>query len=488
MGELLLGLDLGTTGCKAVIANKDLEVLGESYIEYGLINLSAKEIEQDADEWWDISAEAISTAICTAGVCVDDIKAMSVSSQGIAFVPVDAGYKPLRNAMSWLDTRAGAESEEMAEKYGCLEVFRMTGKRISSAYTLPKLIWLKKHEPGIYGETYKFLMAHDFMIAKLTGKSVTDHTMASGTLAYDIRMQEWRNDLLSDFGIDHYKLPHIAFSGSIAGIITKEAAKKTGLSEKTMVCVGGQDQKCAALGAGIGMDDITVSLGTATAIEKLSSCPDTRDDMRIPVFSYLFKNSWASEGVIPTSGVSLKWFRDLLMRDMTYRDIDDAAKSAAVRDPYVFFYPFLNGMGSPDWYNDPKGCFYGLDLSSDLSDIALSVLEAVAFQIKSNILCMTDPSLHVKELRVFGGGSASDLWCGIIADVTGIRVSTLCEKETACIGACILAGIGCGMYNDTDAILDKIRIKNTFIPQKDKMSGYEKKYNAYMKIQDKIMG
>jgi len=195
MTNALIGVDLGTTGCRSVVFNEALDILGEEYIEYPLIKLSHSEIEQDASLWWELTKQAIKESICKAGVTVGNVKSISVSSQGIAFVPVDRSCMPLRNAISWLDSRAKKQLDNMLVDYTSQQIYRMTGKRASEVYVLPKLLWIKEHEYEIYSKTYKFLMAHDFITAKLCGEFVTDHTMASGTLVYDITEQKWSHVL-----------------------------------------------------------------------------------------------------------------------------------------------------------------------------------------------------------------------------------------------------------------------------------------------------
>ncbi len=478
---LLLGLDLGTTGCKAVVCNDKLDIAGESYLEYELINKSATEIEQDADEWWELAKKAVILAVSSAGADIKDIRSVSISSQGIAFVPVDENCMPLSNAISWLDTRASAEADEILERFDRETVFKITGKRISAAYTLPKLIWFKKNMPEIYDKTHKFLMPHDFMIAKLSGRFVTDRTMASGTLAFDIIRSRWWEEILDEFGIDKDKLPEVIKSGTAIGRISPKAAAETGLSKDLLVCTGGQDQKCAALGAGIDKNSITVSLGTATAIEKLLDSPKTAMGMKVPVFSYLFDDSWIAEGVIGTSGLSLKWFRNLFCENISYKKIDEMIENDTTGSAGVLFYPYLGGSASPYWYANSTGCFHGMDMTTSSADLARSVLEGIAFNIRSNIAAMGG---HLEELRVFGGGASSDIWCRIISDITNTRVQTLKNRETACIGACILAGLGAGLMTDAH---DRIKTGKIYHPDKKNIQMYDEKFEKYVMIQKKIM-
>lgn len=487
MNAALIGIDLGTTGCRSAVFDENLNIFGEEYIEYTLINLSDREIEQDANEWWELTKKVVKASVEKSGINSERIKGISVSSQGIAVMPVDKECKPLRNAISWLDTRAVDETKLIIEKFDRFDVYKTTGKRINEAYTLPKLIWLKKNEPEVYNCTYKFLMPHDFITSKLCGAFTTDHTMASGTLAYDINMQKWWKEILETLGVEVEKLPEIKYSGTPVGIVIPEVAEEIGLPEGVVVSVGGQDQKCAALGAGIDEDTFTVSLGTATAVEKIFKSPAIDPEMRIPTFSYLFNNRWVMEGVIGTSCVSLKWFRNTLFSDKSYKELDSMVEEISDTAGNVFFYPFLSGSSSPYWYENSRGCFYGINLSTSAAELTKSVMEGIAYQIKSNIQVMEEVDRPADGIRVFGGGAASRVWCQIIADVIGKRLSTLYTSEPACLGAAILAGLGAGMYKNVDEINTNVRIKDVFEPDKDHVKAYEQKYKEYIKMQDKIM-
>lgn len=487
MSAALIGVDLGTTGCRSVIFNENLDILGDVYIEYPLINISEREIEQDANQWWNLTKQAIKESVKRTGVDPKVIKGICVSSQGIAFVPVDKDCIPLRNAISWLDTRAVEETRTILGKFDKLHIFKVTGKRINEAYVLPKVIWLKRNEPQNYNRAYKFLMAHDFIIAKLCGALVTDHTMASGTLLYDIKQQDWSREITEAFGLEVNKFPEIKYSGTKVGTVKLDIAQELGLHENVTVSVGGQDQKCSALGAGINDKTFTVSLGTATAIDQICDAPIIDDKMRIPCFSYLFKNKWVLEGVISTSCVSLKWLRNTLFPNKSYKELDSIVEQREDVTGKVFFYPFLGGSSSPCWYENAKGGFYGITLYTSTSEIVKSVMEGIAYQIKSNIKTMEELTGKLKEVRVFGGGAASDVWCQIIADIINKKVITLYTSETASLGAAILAGMGSGVFTNYSEVGHNVKIKNTFTPRIKMVEAYEKKYKEYIELQEKIM-
>ena len=303
-----IGIDLGTTGCKAVVYSNEKGVLGDEYVEYPLIVLSQREVEQDANLWWDLTCRVVKASVEKSGVDPRQIEALSLSTQGLSFVLVDRELNTLTNAISWLDTRPVEETKQIKAKYDEKEVFAVTGKRISETYVLPKLMWVKKHMPEQWAKAYKVLMPVDFLTAKMTGACITDHTLAAGTMMYDIHTQTWCEEYIDAFGIEKDKLPEIAFAGTIAGTLTPAAAEKMGLPTSVKVAIGGQDQKVAALFVQPDLKTATLSMGTAGAIEFLCDKAITDPQMRLPAFSYLVPDRWTLEAVISTTGACLKWF------------------------------------------------------------------------------------------------------------------------------------------------------------------------------------
>jgi len=488
--DLLLGIDLGTSVCKAGIYSRQGELINCTHIEYGLIKEEGGIVEQDASQWWDVALQAVKQSIRTAGIDKNCIKALSVSSQGISFVPVDEGINPLCRSINWLDTRAEKEAEIILEKIAFPEMFAITGKRIHSSYTLPKILWFMRNKPEVVDKSYKFLMSHDFLIAKLTGECLTDHTMAAGTLMYDISNLTWSEEIIGQFSIPMEKLPSIRWAGTSIGKISRHIAQEIGLSSEILIVVGGQDQKCADLGAGLVEGVATLSLGTAVALTTMGSRPVIDKQMRIPCFPYLLRNRWVLEGVISTGGGSLKWLKQI-MNDTrySYEKLIDMAKEAPLGAKGVFFFPHLVGATSPHWESKAKGVFYGLSLSTSTKDLVRSLLEGVAFQVKENLEILEELTEEVKEIRVFGGGAKSKFWGEIIANVTGKRVYLLSSREAATIGACVLAGVGSGVYKNYQEAVESLKNLSYMKVEPDicVQKKYEELYLNYRKVEEKIL-
>jgi len=492
MNGNLLGIDLGTTGCRANIYSREGKLLGEEYIEYEFITKEGGIVEQDADEWWELTKKTIKLALRKAGINGDRIKALSISSQGISFVPVDRKGKPLCNVINWLDKRATNEVEDILREFPPEDIFQVTGKRIDAGYTLPKILWLRNNKPDIFTRTHKFLMGQDYLLFKLTNQFFTDHTMAAGTLMYDVKKLTWSKEIMERFNLPEEKLPKIKWAGTPVGRISSQAVKETGLSKNTLAIVGGQDQKCAALGVGLKRKVATVSLGTASAITVITDTPVIDKRMRIPCFPYLLPGKWVLEGVVSTAGGSFRWIKNVLSNskasEKTYRELIQLAQFSPPGANNLFFFPHLSGASSPHWKNNSKGVFYGLTLSTSKANIIRSVLEGVAYEIKINLDILEELVGEIEEIKIFGGGAKSRLWGEIIANIANKNVSLFQMGEMAVVGACLLAGVGSKVYRDFDEARKFLASSYiTVKPDFNQVKIYEKLYKDYTKIEKKLM-
>lgn len=477
--SVYLAIDLGTTGCRSILFDKNLEIIATEYEEYGLITPKENYVEQDTIQWWELTLRTAKNAIEKSGIKGEEIDSISISSQGITVVPVDKNFNPLCNALTWLDTRAEAETNQIKKDFLETKIFTLTGKPTSSAYTLPKLMWLKNNEPKVFNKAYKFLMPMDFLIAKFTGECVTDYSMASGTLMYDIKNSCWSKEILDFYGIIEDRLPKIVASGTPAGFVLPEVAKKLGLKKDCVVAVGAQDQKCAAYGVGLKDGVMTISLGTAAAITKLWKTVNTRENNGVGWCGYIDKDKFVTEGVINTAGTCLRWIRDMLFRGEKYNVIDNEAKEASERGSSLLFYPYLAGESSPNYYPDSQGVFYGMSLATNRGDFALAVMEGVAFQIRVILEAMQAYG-NVDTLVLFGGAAKSALWSSIIASVTGMKIYVPKSAEAAGVGAAMLAAKAVG------TILEPMEKDKVYLPEKSEV--YNEKFLKYRDIEKKLWG
>jgi len=427
-----IGVDVGTSSCKGLLLDERGKVLGQASASYPLL-FTLQGIEQSPTRLWEEARAVIDRLLGKVGR-KEEVKGIGITSQGITFIPVDEKGNPLAAAISWLDTRAGAEVEEILKVYSEEELFKLTGKRTEAYYLLPKLLWLKEKLPELYERTDKFLLVADFITRKLTGESATDHTLAGGTFLYDVVGNRWAEEVMERFEISPLKLPSLRWAGEVIGYVREEI----GLNKGTAVVIAGQDQKCAAFAAGINQRRVTVSLGTASAISCLSEHPLLDPEMRIPLFPFLFPKMWILEGVVSTAGASYDWARRVLK-----------ARIKSIPPPQLirslpFFLPHLSGASSPLWRKELRGSFHNLSLSTTSEDMILAVLEGVAFEIRKNIEVMEELVGKGEEIVVFGGGGKNKIWQVILATILGKALLFLGVKEASALGAAILASKAAG--------------------------------------------
>lgn len=473
-----LAIDLGTTGCRSMLFDRELTARAASYREYGLITPRENYTEQNAEDYFSLMAETSREAIANSGVDPSDIVSMSISSQGITVIPVDRCYRPISNAISWLDNRAESETEEIIRDFGYGEIFTLTGKPPISAYTLPKILWMMRNMPEVYERAYKLLMPMDFLVARLTGRAVTDYSMASGTLMYDLRGFCWSREILEKYGIDENKLPEIKAAGCDMGKILPEAARLLGVGTECRVSLGAQDQKCAALAVGLCDGVMTTSLGTAAAVTKLWKSAHTETVRSVGWCGYTEGDAFVTEGVVGTAATCLRWVRDRMYPGESYEVIDREAEDAARRGTSLIYHPYMSGGGAPEYYKDATGNFYGVNLATERGDFALAVMEGVAFNIKKLLISM-EAYGSVHTLILFGGGAKSELWCQLMADITGMRVATPSTEESAGAGAAMLAARAVGDK------LDPLRLTKIYEPS-EKTDYYAKKFARFLEIEKKL--
>lgn len=436
--DYYLGIDFGTTNCKCIVYDESLQPCGSCSVP-NTVRYSGKDLAvQPAEEWWDAVQAAIKGALAEAAIPGGSVRSMAVSSQGISFVPVDADYHPLCPGISWLDTRAKEEMALISQSGALTDIQTISGICPTPAYILPKLLWLRQNEPDIWAKTVKILTPHDWIVYKLCGRAVMPPTMAAGTLLYQYREKRWSDRLMNCFALSPELFGELVWSGEAVGTVMPEAAAALGISPQAQVIAGGQDQKCAYLGAGVPADTVTVSLGTAAALSKRCDAALEDPSGLISCSPYLTEKGWILEGVVGTAGACLEWAQQQFFPSVRYAALDSHAAE--------LYHNGGNGLlFNPDfaYVNEntalPAGGFSGLSLSVTGDDIWLAILEGIAFRIRERLEIINGLGQPAKALRLFGGGARSRLWQQIIADITGLPTEVCASDETGCLGAAMLA-------------------------------------------------
>ncbi len=479
--QAVLGLDVGTSGAKAVVCARDGTVLGKGYREYSLHFGNAGEVEQTAADWYLAAAEATRDAVRAAGDNCPEIVGISLSTQGGSMLALDRDGNDLSPVMTWMDGRAGAEAEALCRKLGRETLYRVSGWNPGAAYDIAKILWLRNHRPDIFGKTACFATTLEYMNQLLTGQMVSDPTNAAIRILYDIRKCRYDPEILGELGIREEQLPKILPTGTPVGTLTGKAAKDFGLKSGIPVYNGAHDQYCASLGAGaVEPGDLMVATGTAWVVLGITDRP-------------LFSESHVSPGVHPVRGLygamaslvsagsALKWYRNLVGED--YASLDRGAETHRDSAAGLFFAPYLAGAGFPHRNPEEPSRLIGLKLSHDRYDLARALMEGVAFEARRVIEEMETIGCPVSRLYMAGRTAHSSLWRGLVRDICNREILVTEEPDTCCIGAAAIAAAGAGLYDTLgDAVRGMAKLSLRDLPDDNNVTFYENKYRRYREL------
>lgn len=488
----LLGLDVGTTGCKAVVFDENGEIKGNGFLEYDIICEKPGYAEQDPERVWSLTKQVIRQAVLESGV--KDIRALSLSVQGDAVIPVDRSIKPLHNTLLGMDYRTVKQGEFCSKLLGDRKLFETTGMRPHPMNSLTKMLWFKENTPDIYNRTYKFMTYADFILARLGADPVIDYTMASRTMAFDLLSKKWSEEILETTGIHYDLLSRAVPSGEIVGELSGDLAEDLGLKKGTLLVAGGHDQTCAALGAGAVRENIAIdSHGTAEVLSTAFNKPMLNDSMYssyYPCYCHTKKDMYFTFSLNHIGGLLLKWYRDNL-GDAEVREAQQLGvgsyqmmESKAPTGPSpVLVLPHFNGSGTPWCDFESKGAILGLSMATTRHDIVKGILDSLTYELRINMEVMAAAGIEIKELRSVGGAAKSPIWLQIKADVTGCSVATLRIREAACLGAALLAGTAVGLYPSLDEAVGLcVKTKDVYYPCEASSKLYDEKYRVYKDI------
>ncbi len=494
----VIGLDIGTTGCKAIVFGDDWQILGQAKREYSVLTPQTRWAEQDAELVWRLAMESLAEAVeqCKS----DQPKAMALSVQGEAVIPVDGQGRPLRHAILGMDTRTTEENKWLTETFGAEALFGTTGMPIHTMNTLTKLLWLKKYEPAIWRAADQLLLYEDYFLRRLTGKASISHCLASRTQMYDLQNGCWAADILEKCGIEVERLSRLApAGGGIVGTLDKALAGQLGLEGEISIVSGGHDQACAALGSGVIKPGLAmVSTGTAEVVEVATSSPILTESLRrgnISVYRHVIPGLYLSMTLNHSGGILLRWFRDTLCKDKlleaqrTGSDAYDLILADAQQGPTdLMALPHFSGSGTPLLDTSSRGAFLGMTFATTQADLAKAILEGLTFELRINLDLLRESGIKIEELRAVGGGARSDIWLQLKADVCGTPLRVPRVTEAACLGAAILASVGAGRYSSvSSAVEEAVELNQTVTPCSKNAEAYKRRYALYSELYPKLI-
>jgi len=489
----LLGLDIGTAGCKAIVFREDGAILARVVREYSILTPHPNWAEQDAEAVWQAAWDALREVVtATAG---NPPKAMALSVQGEAVIPVDRDGRALRPAILGMDTRTGEENRRLAEQFGAETLFRRTGMPLHTINTLPKLLWLQRHERKVWDKAHQFLLYEDFFLRRFAGRATISHCLASRTQMYDLARGDWADDILEQCAIGRERLAALAPNdGGVVGRLRPDLAKQLGLTDGVLLVSGGHDQACAALGSGVVEPGLAmVSTGTAEVVEVAMATPALNDTLRrgnISVYRHVAPGLYLAMTLNHSGGLLLRWFRDTCCAaecergKVTGRDPYDLILADAPDSPTnVFVLPHFAGSGTPWLDTASKGAFLGLTFAANRATLGKAILEGLTFELRVNLDLLKEGGVAIHELHAVGGGARSPLWLQLKADICGVPLRVPEVTEAACLGAALLAGVGAGVYSDLhSAVRQTLRFKGRLEPHPGNASAYEARYKVYVGI------
>lgn len=478
MGAYVAGIDAGTTGTTVLIADLQGKVIGSSYQEYPCSYPRVGWVEQDMNTIWNAICDASKQAIAKAGVNASQIASVGFSSQRGTFVGIDRNWECIHESIVWSDTRASDEIDWLKQHIDTHEYYNLSGLSMSVNWSYAKFKWLRDHRPDVYEKTWKFVNGQEWFLHKLGAEEeFTDPASITLNGMMDVAKLDWSDRLLKLIGVDREKLMPVKHPMRRVGEVSPDVSQLTGFASGTPMCVGGGDQQCAAVGAGVikaGMSEITIGTGSVLVAHADQYNPDP--DEAILFGGHAVPGKWDMEGVAMSSGNCLRWYRDVVGRsekrvaaELGLDAYDLIGLEAAQSPPGskgMLFFPFFSGQSAPYYHDDARGGALGLSNVHGRSETARAIMEGVAFEQKMIVQAMERrQGRPFDSIRLSGGGAKSHIWSQIQADVYGRPVVQLEVPECTTLGAAILGAVGSGVFSTIEeAVNQMVHPKATIEP------------------------
>ncbi len=475
---MYVGVDLGTSSVKTVLADRDGNILKSVTKKYDLLLPKPKFAEQNPSDWINQTEEALQELL--AGV--DSVDGISFSGQMHGLVLLDENDNVIRPAILWNDQRTEKECEYLNGEIGKDFLLKHTGNIALTGFTAPKVLWVKENEPENFKKISKMMLPKDYIAYMLSGSFATDVSDASGTLYFDCKNRRWSKEMLEILSINESQLPKVYESYEAVGDLKESYIKKFNLNNTPKVIIGGGDQAVGAVGTGTVVDNsCCLTLGTSGVM--FVSAEKCFVDEKYGVHSFAHANGkYHMMSVMLNAAGAVNWFFEKVLQRTDYNVITEEIKNIEIENG-LFFLPYLMGERTP--INDPnaKGTFMGLTLQHGASDMFYSVLEGVAFAFRDSYEILKDLGIKIDRLRVTGGGSANEEWVQIIANVLNVEIDYINTNEGGALGSCILAAVGCGHFATVEEATTKIiKVTKNVKPQAEKVEKYNRKYSQFREI------
>jgi xylulokinase len=486
-----LGIDVGTGGSRALLVDDHGAVRAgytsaheEMHMERPLW------AEQRPENWWDAVVDAVRGVLAKAGVSGDAVKGIGLSGQMHGLVILDEANQVIRPSLIWCDQRSQQQVDFVNSTVGRHKVLEYTANPVLTGFTLPKLLWVRDHEPANFARVKKMLLPKDYVRFKLTGEFASEVSDASGTSVFDVVRRRWSWEMMDALGLDRAILPRCYESSEVTGQITPEVAALTGLKAGTPVVGGGGDQASSAVGNGIVEEGIvSCTLGTSGVVfahmEKVAYDPAGR----VHTFCHAVRDKWHVMGVTQGAGLSLQWFRNQLAPGTDYDTLTAEAAQSPAGAQGLFWLPYLMGERTPHLDATIRGGWIGLTAKHKRADLIRAVIEGVSYSQRDCLDIIEGLGVTVRSVRASGGGAQSAFWRKLLAGILNKRVVTLATQEGSAYGAALLALAGTGAHGNVPEVCRAaIRETEKVEPDPAEAKAYSKSHAIYQSLYPALKG
>ncbi len=494
--SFLLGIDLGTGGCKITIIDYFGNVIAESTYEYKTYYPKPFHSEQNPDNWFSSMVECLKNISEEKGINLSYIKAVSIDASTHNAVLLDKNMDIIRPTIMWTDQRSVEEVSYLKKKIG-KKIFEIGYNNVAPTWTLPQMLWLRNNEPENYKKISKIMFVKDYVRYLLTGDWKTDYIDAQGTLMFDVAKSRWSEEICNFIDFPISALPPLCKPTDIAGKIIKEVAEQTGLTTGTPVICGTSDSAVEDYGAGaIKPGQCIIKLATAGNVNVMTDIP--HPNPLTLTYSHVVPGVWYTVAATNTAAIAMRWFRD----NFCYQEIEESkvggknvykimgklAESVPPGSEGLIFHPYLTGERSPYWDADLRASFTGARITHEKAYFLRSLMEGVAYSLRDCYRVIEDMGLKVTEYIIIGGGSRSDLWSQIVCDLFGKDVVKPLVSD-ASYGSALIAGVGIGVYSDlADAVNKCNKFEKLYKPNSANHNRYKDLFKIYLDIHNSLEG
>lgn len=487
--RVLVGLDLGTSGVKALLLDPERGVLETATREIGVDTPKAGWAEQDPHQWYQASIAVVRTVLTAAGIHSEDVAAIGLSGQMHGAVCLDGKKELLRPAIIWADQRSRAQVERINAKIGPDNLGEWTGNPAATGFMLPTWLWLRENETATARATRHLLLPKDYLRYRFTGELGSEPSDASSTSLFDPKTHRWSEALIRALEIDPGLLPDVHPSAQVAGNLVREVAEAAGLRPGTPVVYGGGDQACQALGNGVLAPGVVSStIGTGGQLFAPLLHPEHDPELRLHLYCHAIPERWYLLAATLAAGLSLKWLRDAILAGFTFHELADLAKEAPPGAEGLIFLPYLAGERTPHMDPHARGGFFDLTLRHRREHLVRAVMEGIVFALRQGLDLMLEMGVSIDWIIASGGAAQHPLWLQLQADIYNRPIYRTATAQAAALGAALLAGVGAGIFPDIpSACRQVVKLHSEVVmPDQENVSRYQDAYGKYCQLYPRL--